>query len=54
MICTPFSLAGVLYMIYSYFRTSAKNFTGKLVLCLALSDMLLSVVDLLEIFNPYT
>lgn len=41
-------------MIYSYFRASAKNFTSKLVFCLALSDLLLSVVDLLEIFNPYT
>jgi hypothetical protein len=53
MICTPFSLAGALYMIYSYFRASAKNFTSKLVFCLAMSDMLLSVVDLLEIFDPY-
>lgn len=54
MICTPFSIAGALYMIYSYFQASTKNFTSKLVFCLALSDMLISLVDLLEIFNPYT
>jgi hypothetical protein len=52
MMCTPFSIAGALYMIYSYFKASHKNFTSKLVFCLALSDMLLTAVDLLEIFNP--
>jgi hypothetical protein len=52
MICTPFSIAGALYMIYSYFQASTKNFTSKLVFCLAISDMLISLVDLLEIFYP--
>lgn len=54
MVCTPFSIAGALYMIYSYFQASTKNFTSKLVFCLALSDMLLSLVDVLEIFYPDT
>jgi len=54
MICTPFSLAGVFYMIYSYFKANGKNFTNKLVFCLALSDLLITVVDLLEIFYPNT
>lgn len=54
VICTPFSLAGVIYMIYSYFNASSKNFTSKLVFCLALSDLLITLVDLLEIFDPYT
>lgn len=52
MICTPFSIAGACYMIYSYFKSEAKSFSSKLVFCLALSDMLLSIVDLLEIFDP--
>lgn len=52
MICTPFSIAGAFYMIYSYFKSEAKSFSSKLVFCLALSDMLLSIVDLLEIFDP--
>jgi hypothetical protein len=39
-------------MIYSYFKSEAKSFSSKLVFCLALSDMLLSIVDLLEIFDP--
>jgi hypothetical protein len=51
LICTPFSLAGAFYMIYSYFQTCAKSFSSKLVLCLALSDLLLSIVDVLEIVN---
>jgi len=50
--CTPLSLAGAFYMIYSYFHTCAKSFSSKLVLCLALSDLLLSIVDVLEIFDP--
>jgi hypothetical protein len=52
MICTPFSIAGACYMIYSYFKSGAKSFSSKLVFCLALSDMLLSIVDLLQIFDP--
>lgn len=52
IICTPFSLAGCFYMIYSYFKSQSKNFTSKLVFCLAISDLLLTVVDLLEIFYP--
>jgi len=52
MVCTPFSIAGACYMIYSYFKSGAKSFSSKLVFCLALSDMLLSIVDLLEIFDP--
>lgn len=52
MFCTPFSIAGALYMIYSFCQARTKNFTSKLVFCLALSDMLISLVDLLEIFDP--
>jgi hypothetical protein len=52
MVCTPFSIAGASYMIYSYFQSCTKSFSSRLVFCLALSDMLLSIVDLIEIFNP--
>lgn len=52
IICTPFSLAGALYMIYSYFRSCARSFSSKLVFCLALSDLLLSIVDVIEIISP--
>lgn len=52
LVCTPFSLAGAFYMIYSYFQSCARSFSSKLVLCLALSDLLLSIVDVLEILNP--
>jgi len=52
MICTPFSLAGAFYMIYSYFQSSVKSFSSKLVFCLALSDLLLGVGDAIDIFNP--
>jgi hypothetical protein len=52
LICTPFSLAGVFYMIYSYMQSCSKSFSSKLVLCLALSDLLLSIVDVLEIITP--
>jgi len=52
LITTPFSLAGSFYMIYSYFKTCAKSFSSRLVFCLALSDLLLSVCDVFEIFIP--
>lgn len=52
MVCTPFSLAGSIYMIHSYFKSCAKSFSSRLVFCLALSDLLLSVVDSIEIFEP--
>lgn len=52
IICTPFSLAGAFYMIYSYFRSCARSFSSKLVFCLALSDLLLSNVDVIEIISP--
>jgi len=39
-------------MIYSYFQSCAKSFSSKLVFCLALSDLLLSIVDVLEILSP--
>lgn len=52
LICTPFSLAGAFYMIYAYLQTCTKSFSSKLVFCLALSDLLLSIVDVLEIINP--
>lgn len=52
LICTPFSLAGAFYMIYNYFQTCARSFSSKLVFCLALSDLILSIVDVLEIINP--
>jgi hypothetical protein len=50
--CTPFSIAGAFYMIYSYFQSWTKSFSSKLVFCLALSDLLLSIVDVMEILNP--
>lgn len=54
LVCTPFSLAGVFYMIYSYFKTCIRSFSSKLVFCLALSDLLLSICDLIDIFEPQT
>lgn len=52
IVCTPFSLAGSLYMIYSSFKTCAKSFSSRLVFCLALSDLLLSICDGIDIFMP--
>lgn len=52
IVCTPFSIAGAFYMIYSYFQSCAKSFSSKLVFCLALSDLLLSIVDVMEIIYP--
>lgn len=52
IVCTPFSLAGAFYMIYSYFQSCAKSFSSKLVFCLALSDLILSIVDVVEIMYP--
>lgn len=49
VVCTPLSLAGSFYMIYSYFKTCANSFSSRLVFCLGLSDLLLSVCDLVEI-----
>jgi hypothetical protein len=52
LICTPFSIAGACYMIYAYLQSCTKSFSSKLVFCLALSDLLLSIVDVLEIISP--
>jgi len=52
IVCTPFSLAGAFYMIYSNFQSCARSFSSKLVLCLALSDLILSIVDVIEIIAP--
>lgn len=52
IVCTPFSLAGAFYMIYSNFQSSARSFSSKLILCLALSDLILSIVDVIEIISP--
>lgn len=52
LVCTPFSIAGAFYMIYSYFQSCARSFSSRLVFCLALSDLLLSIVNAMEIFNP--
>lgn len=52
LVCTPFSLAGALYMIHSYFKTCARSFSSRLVFCLALSDFLLSICDTVDIFQP--
>jgi len=52
IVCTPFSLAGAFYMIYSNFQSCARSFSSKLVLCLALSDLILSIVDVIEIIYP--
>jgi len=39
-------------MIYSNFQSCARSFSSKLVLCLALSDLILSIVDVIEIISP--
>jgi hypothetical protein len=52
IVCTPFSIAGSFYMIYSYFQSCARSFSSRLVFCLALSDLLLSIVSLIEIVYP--
>jgi hypothetical protein len=39
-------------MIYSYFQSCARSFSSKLVFCLALSDLILSIVDVVEILYP--
>jgi len=52
LLCTPFSLAGSIYMIHANFKTCSKSFSSKLVFCLAISDLLLTMCDLLEIFQP--
>jgi len=52
IVCTPFSLAGAFYMIYSYFQSCGRSFSSKLILCLALSDLILSIVDVIEIISP--
>jgi len=52
IVCTPFSLAGAFYMIHSNFQSCARSFSSKLILCLALSDLILSIVDVIEIISP--
>jgi len=52
IVCTPFSVAGAFYMIYSYFQSCARSFSSRLVFCLALSDLILSIVDVVEILYP--
>jgi hypothetical protein len=52
LVCTPFSFAGSIYMIYSYFKSCAKSFSSRLVFCLALSDLLLSICDFIDIVEP--
>jgi len=52
LVCTPLSLAGVCYMIHSSFKTCAKSFSSRLVFCLALSDLLLTTCNSIDIFMP--
>jgi hypothetical protein len=52
LICTPFSFAGSFYMIHSYFKSCTKSFSSRLVFCLALSDLLLSTCDLIDVIEP--
>lgn len=52
LVCTPLSIAGASYMIYAYFQSCAKSFSSRLVFCLALSDMVLSVGGIIDIFDP--
>lgn len=52
LVCTPFSLAGSFYMLHAYFKTCTKSFSSRLVFCLALSDLLLTTCDLIDIFQP--
>jgi len=52
LIRTPFSFAGSFYMIHSYFKSYTKSFSSRQVFCLALSDLLLSICDLIDIIEP--
>lgn len=52
IVCTPFSIAGCFYMISAYFKSCSRSYSSKLVFCLALSDFLLSICDLVAIFDP--
>jgi len=52
LICTPFSFAGSFYMIHSYFKSYTKSFSSRLVFCLALSDLLFSICDFIDIIEP--
>jgi len=52
IVCTPFSLLGAFYMIIAYFKSCSRSFSSRLVFCLAISDLLLSIVSLLEIISP--
>lgn len=51
IVCTPFSLMGCVYLLYYNFRSFKFSFSSKLVFCLAISDLLLTLVDVMEIFN---
>lgn len=50
--CTPFSFAGSFYMIHSYFKSCTKSFSSRMVFCLALSDLLLSICDIIKKIEP--
>lgn len=51
-VCTPLSFFGCCYMISSYFNSGTKSFSAKLIFCLALSDLVLCLLDAYQIFNP--
>lgn len=52
LICTPLSLAGTFYMIHSYFKDYTRSFSSRLIFCLALSDLLLTICDMIDVFEP--
>jgi len=51
LVCTPFSIAGVFYMIY-FLLSVLCQILLKQTCFLALSDLLLSIVVIIEILDP--
>jgi hypothetical protein len=39
-------------MIHSYFKDYTRSFSSRLVFCLALSDLLLTICDMIDVFEP--
>jgi hypothetical protein len=51
--CTPLSILGAGYLIYNYKKNEVKSFAAKLILAVAYSDMLLSVVNIFNMLSDY-
>jgi len=39
-------------MIHSYFKDYTRSFSSRLIFCLALSDLLLTICDMIDVFEP--